>query len=41
MTPIAKASPEKRTISPLMLKKAAQPATKKAENATSNINDIL
>jgi hypothetical protein len=36
--PIASALPEKRTISPFMLKKAAQPATNKAENATSRIN---
>jgi hypothetical protein len=38
--PTASELPEKSTISPLILKKAAQPATNKAEKATSIMNVI-
>jgi hypothetical protein len=38
---MARALPENRTISPLILKNAAHPATNKAEKATNSINGIL
>jgi hypothetical protein len=41
MIPIAKALPEKSDMSPLMLKKAAQHATNKADKATIIIKSII
>jgi hypothetical protein len=38
---MARALPENKTISPLMLKNAAHPATKRAEKATRIINGII